>query len=137
MFFNNSTGVTEHFLHTSNEISTFPKQEPATEGSQLRILMPDSVLLGFPSCSPKFAHAIFVIGPQRNSKLRILEIYGRAECCCSPRQAQNFECLNHSLICSPFCLMQKCCCGPRQDQNFEVCHDTTTIVIIKIIKKQL
>jgi len=78
---------------------------------------------------------LFVIGPQRNSKFRIHEIYHLTEWCCSPCQAQNSECLRHSPLCPPLCLMRKCCCSPCQDQNFEVWCGTTTIVVIKIIKK--
>ena len=115
-------------------LSRFSQTEACAYGLLASNLYIGQCVPGFPSYALKIPHAIFVIGPQRNSKLRIPEIYDRTECCCSPRQAQNSQSPWHSLICHPFCLMRKCCCGPRQDQHFEVWHGTTNIVIIKIIK---
>jgi hypothetical protein len=85
---------------------------------------------------PNLLMRLFVIGPQRNSTFRIPEIYDLTEWCCSPCQAQNSECLRHSVICPPLCLMRKCCCSPCQDQNFEVCCGTTNIVVVNIINKR-
>ena len=87
-----------------------------------------------PSYAPKIPPAKLLLGPQRNSQFRIPEIYDLTECCCSPRQTHNSGATQVFFRMPPFTGPPKSCCRPRQDQNFDICHMTSTIVTIKIIK---
>ena len=87
-----------------------------------------------PSYAPKIPPPKKLLGPQRNSQFRIPEIYDLTECCCSPRQTHNSGATQVFFRMPPFTGPPKSCCRPRQDQNFDICHMTSTIVTIKIIK---
>ena len=94
-----------------------------------------SCVLGFPSCAPKILPAKMLLGPQRNSKFRILEIYDLTECCCSPRQTHNSGVPQLFFRMPPLASPRKSCCSPSETQNLDVCNITSTIDTIKIIKK--